>query len=43
MISTSGQLHAPAVSSPGQEPQVPISRKMGEPQNWAKRYGEENL
>jgi hypothetical protein len=40
-MEVSGQLHAPAALPPGNEPPVPIYRKLSGPQSRSGRGGEE--
>jgi hypothetical protein len=39
----SGQLHVPAALPPRIGPQYPLDRRLGGPQSWSRRRGEENI
>jgi hypothetical protein len=38
-----GQLHAPAALPPGKEPRYQLDRRLGGPQSWSGRRGEEKI
>jgi hypothetical protein len=40
-MKMSGQLHDPAALLPGKQPRYPLDRRLGGPQSWSGRGGEE--
>jgi hypothetical protein len=42
-LEVSGHLHVPATLLPAKEPWYPLGRKLGGPQSWSGRCGEENI
>jgi len=41
-MEVSGQLHAPAAVPHGKQPCYPMNRRLGKPQSWSGRFGENN-